>query len=108
MHRTTHQLSIPPPIELRTPPPFSQEKQTGIQSYKNVSSDEEDTTLKVSTGVSAELKINPDRNTGCNTSPLGIIDLKPKQFVTTHEFPQKPNRSLKSNPDQPPILAMSH
>ena len=63
-----------------------------------VSSNEEDTTLKVSIGVSTELKMNPDRNIGCNTSLFGIVDLKPKQFVTTNEFPPEVKQILKIIP----------
>ena len=63
-----------------------------------MSSDKEDTTLIVSIGVSTKQKINPDRDIGCSTSPLGILDLKPKQFITTHELPPEAKQILKIKP----------
>ena len=71
-----------------------------LQQDMELSSDDEDSPLKVSIGMTTGIQTHPDKTTGCNTSPLGILDLEPTQYVTTHKFPEDVKKTLiiKSKP----------
>ena len=69
-----------------------------LQKDMELSSDEEDTTVKISIGTTADVQIKPDKTKGCNTSPLGILDLEQAQFVTTHKLPNEAKQIMKVKP----------
>ena len=66
-----------------------------LQQDMELSSDDEDPPLKVSIGTTTDIQKQPEKTTGCNTSPLGILDLEPTQYVTTHKFPEDAKKMLK-------------
>ena len=71
-----------------------------LQQDMELSSDDEDSPLKVSIGTTTDIQTHPDKTTGSNTSPIGILDLEPTQYVTTHKFPEdvKKTLTIKSKP----------
>ena len=69
-----------------------------LQQDMELSSDEEDPTVRISIGTTTDNQIKPDKTIGCNTSPLGILDLEPAQFVTTHNLPKEAKQIMKVKP----------
>ena len=71
-----------------------------LQKDLELSSDEDEPPIKVSIGTLTEVTAQPDKNKSSNTSPLGILDLEPPKFVTTHHLPTEAKTifKIKSRP----------
>ena len=64
-----------------------------LQQDMELSSDEEDPTVKISIGTTTDVQIKPDKTTGCNISP--ILGLEPAEVVTTHNLPKEAKQIMK-------------